>query len=120
MAETIVPFDPTKAVEINVVCQSPHVALYRVWKRAPGGTWELAADGDTNDNVPDFQQLGLLAKGTNLAYWFGIGGKPKTAYRVLFLISQEGKLLKNGTFTEAGITDGNGFADVEDQEITLS
>lgn len=120
MAETIVSFDATKAVEINVVCQSPHVALYRVWKRKPGGDWELVADGDTNDNVPDFKQLGLCDKGSNLAYWFGIGGKPKTSYRVLFLVSQEGKLLKGGTFTEAGTTDANGFADVEDQEITLS
>jgi hypothetical protein len=115
MASRQVKMDPSKPLEVNVVSRSPHVVGYRIWTRPPGalGPWTQAADGNTNDNIPDATLLPPLPSGASLAYWFGVGGNPGTHYRALLILSQSGEVLIDGTLIEEGATDANGFAVLE-------
>jgi hypothetical protein len=112
--------DSNMPIELNIVSKSPHVVAYRIWTRTPPAVaWTQAADGDTQDNIPDDAQLSALPSGTSLTYWFGIGGNPGTFYRALLLISQSGKVLDDATLIEEGTTDANGFAVVE-KEVSFA
>lgn len=114
-----VPADPQRLVEINVVSQSPHVVAYRIWSRPPGGTWATLAEGHTGDAIPDFNRVGPFPRGSEIAYWLGIGGNPRTSFHALVTLGQDGKILPDGACPEIGKTDADGVA-VREEVIGLT
>ena len=111
----ITDVDPTRPIDLNVVGQSPHVVVYRVWVMLPGGQWEVIGTGSTADNIADHYQKGPYPEGTKLAYWFGIAGNPSTDWQALLSIAQDGKIVPGGACLEQGKTNSKGAAVREDQ-----
>ncbi len=109
--------DPEKAIDFNVVPQSPHVIAFRVWTR-PSATapWTKVDDGSSQGE--HHKDIGKIPVGGGVAYWIGVGGNANTEYRVLVALGQDGRLLPDG-FTEKGMTDGNGVA-YDEREITIT
>lgn len=103
-----VEIDPTRPIEVNVVARSPHVAAYRLWFRRPESEWERIGDGHTADDVPDFHGFGPVPQKSGFAYWLGIGGNPKTRFRVIVTLAQDGEILEGGTCVEQGMTNADG------------
>jgi hypothetical protein len=114
-----VPVNDTLPVELNVVSQSPHVVVYRLWIRRPGGAWEVLKDGTTADTIPDHSVHGPLAKGTGLAYWLGLGGNPRTRFEALVNLAQGGQTLPNGACIEVGNTDDSGVAEAHGEVLLV-
>ncbi|MFB3910485.1 MAG: hypothetical protein ACE15D_19005 [Candidatus Eisenbacteria bacterium] len=104
--------DPAMELEVNVVVRTPHVVNYRIWTRVPEDEWQVVADGESRDSAPDHQSLGALSRGTEIAYWFAVGGNPHTRYVALLLLSQGGKLLIGGDLLHQGKVSGKGAAEV--------
>lgn len=103
--------DPGKAIDINLVGQSPHVFVYRLWYKEPGDDgWTRIADGDTQDDIPDHHRTGPHPDETLIAAWVLVGGRKNSNYRFLVTLSQDGKLLHGGVFTLRGRTSAEGGA----------
>jgi len=118
MGKQTIDIDFSKPVELNIVSQSTHVVVYRVWKRVGDtGDWDKVQDGSTVDGEPDFLELGVLAAGTNLTYYLGIRGANKSAHRTVITVSQNAKIVKDGVVTEKGETDGDGYATAETELV---
>lgn len=110
MASVVLTIDPNKKLQTNVVSRSPHVVAYRFWCRRPGSGWETIANGDTEDNVPDYAETGLFAGGDEIACEMALGGNPNTKYRTIVTFGQDGRVLENGTFIQEGSTNPKGLA----------
>jgi hypothetical protein len=102
--------DPAKPFQASVVSESPHVVSYRLWYEIPGGTWQVFGDGGTDDNAPDVFVAGPVPKGSQVAYWLGIGGNPNTAYRAVVQIAQDSGPVSGGKCVEEGNADAVGTA----------
>jgi hypothetical protein len=110
--------DPTETISINFVGQSPHVFVYRFWKKEPGDPkFIVIRDGDTVDHVPDQFDVGPFPDGTRIAYYAGLAGEPKSAYRFSVIFSQEGTVPPGGARTHDGRTRDTGAAEVEDEVV---
>ena len=119
MATSQVTIDPTRPLQVNFISTSPHVVVYRLWKRvAAEQPWVRVRDGSSDDDVPDFVEVPALPSGALVAWWLGIGGKPRSKYRAVVTLGQDGQVLAGGTFVEEGMTDGQGFA-VADRTVAL-
>lgn len=117
---TPVQNDPGKAIGINVVGQSPHVFVYRFWKKEPGESkFKVIKDGDTVDEVPDHFDVGPYPDGTRIAYWVGIAGKPKTAFRFSVIFAQNSTVPAGGNLTHDGTTSAKGGAVVEHEVVLV-
>jgi hypothetical protein len=112
MAESrLVAIDPRKAIDINIVGQSPHVFVYRCWYREPGAdSWSKIADGDTRDDIPDHVSTGPHAAGTQIAWWVLVGGRKNSSYKFLITLGQAGQNVQGGTILEGGRTGEDGGA----------
>lgn len=114
----IADVDPAKPIDINVVGQSPHVIVYRIWLMLPGDEWQVLATGSTADNIADHYHKGPLPEGTKLAYWFGIAGNPNTEWQALLSIAQDGRIVPGGACLEPGKTNAKGAA-VRENQVTF-
>ena len=110
--------EPAKPIELTVASRSPHAVAYRIWSRAPGGTWGKLADGHAGGDART-HRLGPVATGTGLAIWVGLGGHPHTRYRVALTIGQDGRVVETGTILLDGETNGQGVAQTE-QRVELA
>jgi hypothetical protein len=103
--------DTSKPIDINFVGQSPHVFVYRLWHKEPGtDDWTKIGEGDTQDDIPDHHQTGPHPDGTQISGWFLAGGKKNSNYKFLVTMSQDGKVMHGGTFSESGKTSSDGGA----------
>lgn len=114
----IADVDAGLPIDINVVGQSPHVVVYRIWVMRPGAQWEVIGTGSTADNIADHYRVGPYAEGTKLAYWFGIAGNPNTTWQALLSIAQNGKIVPGGACLEQGKTNAKG-AGVRENQVTF-
>jgi hypothetical protein len=113
---TPIPSDPALPISINFVGQSPHVFVYRFWKKEPGDAeFVVVQDGDTADEVPDHFDVGPYPAGTTIAYFVGLAGKRKSAYRFTVIFAQDSRVLAGGARIHNGRTSDKGGAVVEDQ-----
>lgn len=97
-------------VSWNVVLSSPNAVAYRFWSRQPGQDWEILVDGKLSDEIVDEGSFEAV-KGTEFAYWFGIGSdKPIGPYSLATVLTQGGKVLVNGVLPEIGNVDETGLA----------
>ncbi len=110
--------DPSIPIDLNVTCTTPHVLVYKLWYRQPGGQWVTIGQGSTTDNRPDHYQTGPHPVGTEVVYLFRIGGNAKTYYRAHLTIGQQGHLLADGLIVEEGWTDEDGLAGVQGRFTT--
>jgi hypothetical protein len=111
----IADVNPALPIDLNVVGQSPHVMVYRIWVMLPGQAWQKVATGSTADDIADHQSAGPYPEGTKLAYWFGVAGAPSSTWQGLLSISQQGKIVPGGACLEQGTTNAKGAAVREDQ-----
>jgi hypothetical protein len=110
--------DPALPISINFLGQSPHVFVYRFWKKEPGETkFKVIRDGDTVDTVPDQFDVGPFPDGTRIAWYVGLAGKSKSAYRFSVIFSQAGTVPPGGARTHNGRTRDTGAAEVEDEVV---
>ena len=107
----IADVDASQPIDINVVGQSPHVVVYRIWVMLPGAQWQVIGTGSTADNI----HQGPYPVSTKLAYWFGIAGNPATTWQTLLSIAQNGKIVPGGACLQQGQTNAKGAAVREDQ-----
>jgi hypothetical protein len=114
MADVTLRIDPAASIEVNFVVRSKHVVAYRLWvKTTPPAQWQVVADGHTADHIPDLVTVPPVSPGAQLAFWLGIGGDPNSQYEVLVTISQNGKMLEDGSLIERGRTNEKGVAEVQ-------
>jgi hypothetical protein len=110
-AESAILADPTAPIEVEVAAETPHVLAYRVWTKAPGeDRWTVAAEGHSEDGVPDTAAIGPLALGSLVAWWLGIGGAPESWFRAAIRFRQAGELLAGGERRVRGRTGSRGGA----------
>lgn len=97
-------------VSWDIVLSSPNAVSYRLWVRQPEKDWEIVKDGGLSDDVVD-QGSHFATKGTEFAYWFGIGStKPNSPYKLAVVLRQNGNVLVNGVLPEMGNVDNSGLA----------
>ena len=109
MAQHQIANDPSQALDINIVGQTPHIFAYRIWVKEPGAAdWTEIAVGDTADSVPDHHLTGPHPDGTLISIAYAVGGKPKSNFRVLSTFSQGGAMVTGGAVTESGQTSASG------------
>ena len=114
LAPRSITIDHTKPLTVNVASQSIHVCRYKTWKRPDAATaWADAGTGTTEDTIVDSHDLGIMPAGSSMVYWLGMGGPPKSTYKVHIVFLQDGKILNNGVSSEEGDTDAKGAAVVE-------
>jgi hypothetical protein len=112
--------DPALPITISFVGDSPHVFVYRFWKKEPGeAQFTIIKDGDTKDEVPDSFDVGPFPDGTIIAYFSGLAGKAKSAFRFSVIFTQDGKVPAGGNRTHNGRTSEKGGAVVEDQVVLV-
>lgn len=115
---TPLPVDDSKPIGINFVGKSPHVFVYRFWKKAPTDTeFVVICDGDTTDNVPDHFDTGPHPKGTRIAYWVAVAGKANSAFRFSVIFAQGGQIPAGGDVEHNGKTSADGGAVVENEVV---
>jgi hypothetical protein len=103
--------DPTVPIDVEVVGETPHVLAYKVWTKAPGeDRWTVAAEGHSEDEVPDAHAVGPLALGTLVAWWLGVGGRPESWFRAAIRFRQGGEILAGGERRVRGRTGSRGGA----------
>jgi hypothetical protein len=112
--------DPALPITISFEAGSPHVFVYRFWKKEPGEPqFTIIKDGDTKDEVPDSFDVGPFPDGTIIAYFTGLAGKAKSAYRFTVIFTQDGQVPAGGTRVHNGRTSEKGGAAVEDQVVLV-
>lgn len=117
---TSVQNDAGKTIGINFVGQSPHVFVYRFWKKEPGdGKFKAIRDGDTVDETPDHFDCGRYPDDTRIAYWVAIAGNPKTAFRFSIIFAQESRIPVGGNITHNGTTTVKGGAVIEHEVVLV-
>lgn len=108
MPRVIGPVNQAVAIDVNIGAMTPHVVAYKLWWRETANpTWVVIAQGTTGDQTPDFCQH-AFGLGAQLFYWFGVAGKPNSAYDGIITIGQDGKVLMNGLVSVPGTTNGKG------------
>jgi len=110
----IADIDSGLPVDINVLGQSPHAVVYRLWVQVPGGKWVVLGTGTTTDNIADHYRTGPHPEGTKLAYWLGVAGNPSTEYKALVAVAQNGRIVPGGACIEQAKTNSKGAAVRED------
>jgi hypothetical protein len=109
-----VVIDHTKPVTVNIVVQSIHVCGYKLWRRPDAASpWVDCGKGTSEDNIVDTHDLGVMPAGSSMVYWLGLGGPPKSKYRVHVIFTQDGKVVNGGLVSEEGETDAKGAAVAE-------
>lgn len=109
--ESAIHADPTAPVDVEVVGETPHVLAYKVWTKAPGeDRWSVAAEGHSEDGIPDAHAVGPLALGTLVAWWVGVGGPPQSWFRATIRFRQAGEILEGGDRRMRGRTGSRGGA----------
>ena len=109
--ESPIHADPSLSIDLEVASETPHVLAYRVWTKAPGeDRWTVAAEGHSEDGVPDVHEIGPFARDTLIAWWLGIGGPAGSWFRALLRFSQRGQVLEGGERRVRGRTNTNGGA----------
>jgi hypothetical protein len=99
-------------IDVNVVALSPHVVVYRLWKKDAGAAYgDPLRTWDTADNEPDTVSVGAMPQGSAVGYFLAVSGKPNSPYRAMVSFSQAGHLLTGGTCMHEGNTDSNGYAE---------
>lgn len=84
---------------------------WRVWTKAPGeDRWTVAAEGHSEDEVPDVHEIGPFPVGTLVAWWLGIGGPGGSWFRAVLRFRQRGRLLAGGERRVRGRTNDRGGA----------
>ncbi|HEY7470897.1 MAG TPA: hypothetical protein VIE68_00985 [Gemmatimonadota bacterium] len=103
--------DPALAIDLEVAGETPHVFAYRVWTKAPDADrWTVAAEGHSEDGVPDVHAIGPFARGTLVAWWLGVGGPAGSWFRAALRFRQRGQLLEGGERRLRGRTNAAGGA----------
>lgn len=109
--ESPIHADPSAPIEVEVVGETPHVLAYRLWTKAPGeDRWTVAAEGHSEDEIPDTHAIGPLALGTTVAWWLGVGGPPESWFRAALRFHQGGGILEGGERRVRGRTSNRGGA----------
>jgi hypothetical protein len=117
---TPIDLDPQKPIDIMFVGQSPHVFVYRFWKKEPSDTkYIVIKDGDTVDTIPDNFRVGPYPDATRIAYWVGVGGKANSVYRFSVIFMQDGTVPAGGHQTHQGTTSAKGGAEVEHEVVLI-
>ncbi len=117
---TPVQNDSGKPIGINFVGQSPHVFVYRFWKKEPGESkYKVIRDGDTVDKTPDHFDTGPYPDDTRIAYWVAIAGNGKTAFRFSVIFAQDSKVPTGGNMTHNGTTSAKGGAVIEHEVVLV-
>jgi hypothetical protein len=112
--------DPSQPIGMNFVGASPHVFVYRVWKKEPADAkFVLVRDGDTVDTIPDHFNLGPYPDNTRIAYWIGIAGKPNSTCRIAVVFAQAGKIPAGGLNKHQSTTSAKGGAVVENEAVLV-
>ncbi|HTL37023.1 MAG TPA: hypothetical protein VL326_27995 [Kofleriaceae bacterium] len=109
-----VTIDHTKPLTVSVIVLSVHAANYKIWIRdTASDDWTLAAEGTTEDTVPDTKDIGVRPAGSSLFYWVGAAGPKKMRFKVQHVFQQDGKILKDGVIADEKDPDANGVAEVQ-------
>ena len=109
--ESAILADPTAPIDVEVAGETPHVLAYKVWTKAPGeDRWTVAAEGHSEDDLPDIHAIGPLALGTLVAWWLGVGGSPESWFRAVVRFRQRGAILEGGERRMRGRTGSRGGA----------
>ena len=109
--ESPIHADPTAPIDVEVRGETPHVIAYKLWTKAPGeDRWTVAAEGHSEDGVPDTHAIGPLPIGTLVAWWLGVGGRPGSWFRAGVRFGQGGALLEGGERRLRGRTNDRGGA----------
>jgi hypothetical protein len=109
--ESPIHADPTAPIDVEVRGETPHVLAYKLWVKAPGeDRWAVAAEGHSEDGIPDAHAIGPLALGTLVAWWVGVGGRPGSWFRAVIRFGQGGALLEGGERRVRGRTNDRGGA----------
>lgn len=117
---TPVQNDAGKSIGINFVGQSPHVFVYRIWKKEPGESkYKTIRDGNTVDETPDHFETGRFPDGTRIAYWVAIAGKAKSAFRFSLIFAQDSKVPSGGNITHNDTTSAKGGAVIEHEVVLV-
>ena len=113
--------DPQQTITINLVGQSPHVFVYRFWKKEPtDAKFVVIKDGDTVDAIPDSFTVGPFPDATRIAYWVAIASnKPQSAYRFSVIFVQGGSVPAGGDQIHNGTTSSDGGAVVEHETLLV-
>lgn len=113
--------DPQKPLSINLVGRSPHVFVYRFWKKEPtDAKYIVIKDGDTVDTIPDNFTVGGFPDGTRIAYWVAAASdKAKTVYRFSVIFVQDGSVPAGGDMSHEGTTSSQGSAVVEHEVVLI-
>ncbi|NND88014.1 MAG: hypothetical protein HKM28_02075 [Flavobacteriaceae bacterium] len=95
--------------------RSVHIVAYKLWIRASeNDAWKVLIQGSNTDPVNDAGSF-QAAKGSQFAYWMGIGSTTvKTDYDISLSLQQEDQLLVNGDREEKGPLDDDGVARADD------
>jgi hypothetical protein len=109
--EPVIRADPSLAIDLEVAAETPHVIAWRVWTKAPGDDrWTVAAEGHSEDDVPDVHAIGPLASGTLVGWWLGFGGPPGSWFRAALRFRQRGRVLDGGDRRVRGRANDRGGA----------
>ena len=101
-------YDPSSALQVHVVAQSPHTFAYRLWCARPGAAvWDAL---DTGTITTPEREYGPFPADTEFAYTLLVGGDPSTAWRTRVMLSQRGVLLDCSPVPETGITGSEGVS----------
>jgi hypothetical protein len=107
-----------RPVSVNIVPATDHVVIYKLWTRqSPGDVWKMAGQGTTVPAAPDCHDLGTLARGAALAYWFGVAGSGGSDFEVKMVFNQDLETVADRTLRIHGTTDASGGAVVEDRVV---
>lgn len=110
-ADPAIRADPSLPIDLEVAAETPHVIAWRVWTKAPeADRWTVAAEGHSEDAVPDVHAIGPLASGTLVAWWLGVGGPPGGWFRASLRYRQRGRPLEGGERRVRGRTNDRGGA----------
>ena len=109
-----ITIDHTKPVTVNITSQSIHVCRYKTWRRPDAATaWVDCGTGTTEDTIVDTHDIGVMPAGSSMVYWLGLGGPPKSKFKVNIIFIQDGKVLNGGVISEEGDADAKGAAVAE-------
>ena len=110
-AETPIRADPNLPLDLEVASETPHVLAYRVWTKAPDeDRWTVAAEGHSEDGVPDVHTIGPFGRGTLIAWWLGLGGPAGSWFRAAIRFRQRGNVLEGGERRVRGRASDRGAA----------
>ena len=100
----------TSIVSWNIVLNSPHAVVYRLWTKQDGEDWQVISEGGLADNKVDAGEF-IAVRGTEFAYWLGIGSdKPQSRFDISIVLNQDNLVLVDGIIQESGRVDDEGIA----------